>query len=145
MFSFGGNPPYLTRPLLYYTAQEKLIIQYARRHFTGYHALARSKNIPPITEGQAEALDALHFTAERYNLGLTFRRGDIQYINNLSIFHARDGFKDSETKKHALPFLSSSTIANTTNNPHQTASFTSLAEKRGTCLGNSGGIEAGVE
>lgn len=100
---FGGDPPYVTRPLLYYTTQQKLIIQYARRHFTGFHALPRSKDIPPITEGQAEALDALHFTAERYNLGLTFQRGDIQYINNLSIFHSRDGFKNSETKQYALP------------------------------------------
>lgn len=87
--------------MLYYTPQQKLIIQYARRHFTGFQTLPRSKGIPPITEGQAEALDALHFTAERFNLGLTFRRGDIQYINNLSIFHSRDAFRDSETKKYA--------------------------------------------
>ncbi|KAL0631035.1 hypothetical protein Q9L58_010111 [Maublancomyces gigas] len=98
----GNDPPYLSRPLLYYTTQQKLIIGYARRHFTGFDDLPRSKGIPPITEAQAEALDALHFTAERYNLGLTFRRGDIQYINNLSIFHSRDAFKDSGTKTRHL-------------------------------------------
>jgi alpha-ketoglutarate-dependent taurine dioxygenase len=74
---------------------EKLIIQYARRTFTGYQALVRNPEIPPISEAQAEALDALHFLAERFAVTLDFREGDIQYVNNLSIFHARDGFKDT--------------------------------------------------
>lgn len=101
-----GNPkkPYTTRPLLYYTPAtsdhpSNLIIQYARRTFTGFQALPRSPDIPPITEAQAEALDALHYTAERTALGLDFRQGDIQYINNLSIFHARDGFEDSDVQQ----------------------------------------------
>jgi alpha-ketoglutarate-dependent taurine dioxygenase len=95
---------YHLRPLLHYIPAdekggEKLIIQYARRTFTGYQALPRSPDIPPITEAQAEALDALHFLAERFALTLDFREGDIQYVNNLSIFHARDGFRDSPTKQ----------------------------------------------
>ena len=57
----------------------------------------------PITEAQAEALDALHFLSEKYSLGLNFQKGDIQYINNLSIFHARDGFQDDEV--HTLSFF----------------------------------------
>ncbi|KAG5652861.1 hypothetical protein H0H81_003360 [Sphagnurus paluster] len=85
--------PYTLRPLLYYD-NSHIIIQYARRYFTGFQGLPRSETIPPITEAQAEALDALHFIAERYALGLNFQKGDIQYINNLSIFHARDGFRD---------------------------------------------------
>lgn len=76
-----------------------MIIQYARRNFTGYWGLPRSANIPPITEAQAEALDALHYTAEKYAVSLDFLQGDIQYVNNLSIFHARAGFKDFEDKQ----------------------------------------------
>ncbi len=72
-----------------------MIIQYARRTFTGYMGLPRSSNIPSITEAQAEALDALHFLAEKHAVFLDFRQGDVQYVNNLSIFHARMGFKDS--------------------------------------------------
>ncbi|KAG6836311.1 hypothetical protein H0H93_009231 [Arthromyces matolae] len=87
--------PYSLRPLLYYL-DEKIIIQYARRYFTGFLGLPRSSTIPPLTEAQAEALDSLHFLAEKYSLGLNFQKGDIQYINNLSIFHARDGFRDNE-------------------------------------------------
>jgi len=77
-----------------------LIIQYARRTFTGYWGLPRSYNIPPITEAQAEALDALHYTAEKYAVVLDFKQGDIQYVNNLSIFHARGEFRDSPEKRY---------------------------------------------
>lgn len=97
--------PYTDRPLLHYQPPaegnpERLIIQYARRNFTGYWALPRSPNIPVITEAQAEALDALHFLAERFAVSLDFKQGDIQYVNNLSIFHARSGFKDSPEKQY---------------------------------------------
>jgi alpha-ketoglutarate-dependent taurine dioxygenase len=71
------------------------VIQYARRGFTGFLHLPRSSNIPPITEVQAEALDALHFLAEKFSVTLGFQKGDVQYVNNLSIFHARDGFVDA--------------------------------------------------
>jgi hypothetical protein len=101
-----GNPdsPYHLRPLLFHQpstspgSREHILIQYARRSFTGYQALPRSKDIPPITEAQAEVLDTLHFLAEKFHLGLDFRKGDVQYINNLSIFHARQGFRDEEGK-----------------------------------------------
>jgi hypothetical protein len=99
--SFSGQgKQYSTRPLIHHTPKtdtspERMIIQYARRTFTGYMALPRSSNIPPITEAQAEALDALHFLAEKHAVTLDFKRGDVQYANNLSIFHARDEFKDT--------------------------------------------------
>ncbi|QKX63827.1 uncharacterized protein TRUGW13939_10998 [Talaromyces rugulosus] len=106
---FGNkDKPYTTRPLLFHTPQtasapERVLIQYARRSFTGYQSLGRSPDIPPITEAQAEALDALHFLAEKYSVGLDFRAGDVQYVNNLSIFHARDGFVDTaETQRHLV-------------------------------------------
>jgi hypothetical protein len=102
---FGkAGKSYSSRPLLQYQPAngddpERLIIQYARRSFTGYWGLPRSSDIPPITEAQAEALDTLHFLAEKYAVALDFHQGDIQYVNNLSIFHARGGFVDSEEKQ----------------------------------------------
>ena len=47
----------------------------------------------------AEALDALHFTAEKSAAALDFHKGDIQFANNLNIFHARGGFRDSAEKQ----------------------------------------------
>jgi alpha-ketoglutarate-dependent taurine dioxygenase len=41
----------------------------------------------------------LHFTAEKFAVSLDFKEGDIQYVNNLSIFHARSGFQDSPEKQ----------------------------------------------
>ncbi|PKX92401.1 TauD/TfdA family dioxygenase [Aspergillus novofumigatus IBT 16806] len=81
---------------------ERVLIQYARRYFTGFLAQPRSANIPPITEAQAEALDALHFLAEEHSAALDFQKGDVQYINNLSIFHARKGFRDAPGKERHL-------------------------------------------
>ena len=99
---FGKTPQgYTSRPLLYHH-DNRIIIQYARRYFTGFQGLPRSPGIPPITEAQAEALDALHFLASRFSLGLNFQKGDIQFINNLSIFHARDAFRDDEKQQRHL-------------------------------------------
>lgn len=108
-YRFGktGPPGYTPRPLLYHQPAagnnpERVIIQYARRAFTGYWGLPRTANIPAITEAQAEALDAVHFTAEKHALALEFRPGDIQFVNNLSIFHARAGFRDSPDKQYVF-------------------------------------------
>lgn len=97
-----GNPkkPYTVKPLLFHqpatdTSEERIITQLARRTYVGYEDLPRSKKIPPITEAQAEALDALHFLGERFHIGLDLRQGDVQYINNLAVFHARDDFQDT--------------------------------------------------
>ncbi|KAJ5612642.1 hypothetical protein N7510_005836 [Penicillium lagena] len=104
-----NNPekPYTLRPLLYHqpataTTPERVLIQYARRYFTGFLSQPRSTDIPPITEAQAEALDALHFLAEKHSASLGFQKGDVQYINNLSIFHARNGFRDEPGKERYL-------------------------------------------
>ncbi|KAJ5135317.1 uncharacterized protein N7515_004595 [Penicillium bovifimosum] len=104
-----NNPtrPYTLRPLLYHqpateTTPERVLIQYARRYFTGFLAQPRSKDIPPISEAQAEALDALHFLAEEHSAALDFQKGDVQYVNNLSIFHARNGFTDGPGQERHL-------------------------------------------
>ncbi|KAJ5166932.1 uncharacterized protein N7482_005713 [Penicillium canariense] len=104
-----NNPkkPYTLRPLLYHqpataTSPERVLIQYARRYFTGFLAQPRSADIPPISEAQAEALDALHFLAEKHSASLDFQKGDVQYVNNLSIFHARNGFRDGPGRERHL-------------------------------------------
>lgn len=95
---------YGSRPLLYHqpateSIPERILLQYARRYFVGFGALPRSPEIPPITEAQAEVLDALHFLGERFCVSTGFERGDIQYVNNLAVFHARDGYRDTEEKR----------------------------------------------
>ncbi|KAF7305190.1 Clavaminate synthase-like protein [Mycena kentingensis (nom. inval.)] len=99
---FGGDPPYVERPVLY-NEDGHIVIQYSRRHFTGYGTQLRSPGIPPISEAQAEALDTLHFLAEKHSLGLNFQKGDIQYINSMGLLHARDAFvDDAEHTRHLV-------------------------------------------
>ncbi|TQN67358.1 Taurine hydroxylase-like protein SAT17 [Colletotrichum shisoi] len=84
------------------TTPQRVSLQYGRRYFVGFGALPRSSEIPPITEAQAEALDTLHFTGERFCVNTEFEKGDIQYVNNLSLFHARDGFVNQDEKQRHL-------------------------------------------
>lgn len=98
------SQPYTTTPLLFFQrstteSPQRVVLQYARRYFTGFGAMPRSPQIPAITEAQAEALDAIHYLGERFNVGLDFRQGDVQYVNNLAVFHARDGFTDSAVQQ----------------------------------------------
>lgn len=44
----------------------------------------------------------MHFLAEKHAVSLNFKKGDVQFANNLSIFHARDGFTNTEEKQRHL-------------------------------------------
>ncbi|KAJ3549656.1 hypothetical protein NM208_g396 [Fusarium decemcellulare] len=102
-----SDKQWMERPLLHLLpatekAPQRVALQYGRRYFVGFGALPRSQDIPPITEAQAEALDTLHFVGEKFCVNTEFQKGDIQYINNLNIFHARDGFVDGGGKQRHL-------------------------------------------
>lgn len=49
-----------------------------------------------MTEEQAEALDMVHFTAEKNSFSIQLERGDMQFLNNFAVFHARQAFIDDE-------------------------------------------------
>ncbi|OJJ84992.1 TauD/TfdA family dioxygenase [Aspergillus glaucus CBS 516.65] len=93
------------RPLLFYQpptdkAPERVIIQFSRRSFSGFGNVPQSKY---LTAAQAEALDALHFLADEFHISMKLRKGDIQYINNLAVLHARRNYvDDSEHRRHLL-------------------------------------------
>ncbi|KLU91232.1 taurine catabolism dioxygenase TauD [Magnaporthiopsis poae ATCC 64411] len=100
---------FFLRPLLYHqpgsadgAVPERVLLQYARRTLVGFGALPRGADVPAISEAQAEALDALHFLGERFHVATDFRKGDMQYVNNLAVFHARDGFVDTAEKRRHL-------------------------------------------
>ncbi|KAK7941017.1 Clavaminate synthase-like protein [Apiospora aurea] len=95
------------RPLMFHSeatdsGPERIALQYARRYFVGFGALPRSPDIPPISEAQADALDTLHFLGDKFCVKTDFQKGDMQYVNNLAVFHARNGFTDSPGKKRHL-------------------------------------------
>ncbi|KAJ4016263.1 hypothetical protein NW752_003386 [Fusarium irregulare] len=99
----NGTDKISSRPLIYHQSNpERILLQYARRYYVGFGSLPRGNHLAPISEAQAEALDTLHFLGERFSVSTDFQKGDMQYVNNLAIFHARDGFRDSEEKQRHL-------------------------------------------
>lgn len=67
-----------------YNHKGKIILKFSQRVLTG----------APLTEAQAEALDAVHFCALKHSLELSLRSGDICFIKNLTVMHSRSAFVD---------------------------------------------------
>jgi TfdA family taurine catabolism dioxygenase TauD len=54
--------------------------------------------VPRLTAAQAEALDLLHELAEELCFEMMFAPGDIQFVNNHVIYHARTEFEDDAAR-----------------------------------------------
>ncbi|MBV9583508.1 MAG: TauD/TfdA family dioxygenase [Alphaproteobacteria bacterium] len=54
----------------------------------------RRPEVPRLSAAQAEAIDLLHELAEELSFEMSFRPGDIQFVNNHVIYHARRAFED---------------------------------------------------
>ncbi|MCJ1422268.1 hypothetical protein MMC29_000148 [Sticta canariensis] len=56
-----------------------------------------------LSEEQKQALDKVQEIAKRVSIELDHKEGDIQFVNNFALLHARKGFKDStENSRHIL-------------------------------------------
>ncbi|KAF2489816.1 taurine catabolism dioxygenase TauD, TfdA family protein [Lophium mytilinum] len=90
-------------PILCHDAEaERVSFCFSRRQLTGSGLAPRPKTLPPLTDAQAEALDAVHFTANKHVLSIELQRGDMTFVNNLGIFHAREAFTDDVDKSRHL-------------------------------------------
>ncbi|KAJ3120514.1 hypothetical protein HK100_012756 [Physocladia obscura] len=100
--TFRGTPgKFAKRPLLFHE-NGRIIAAIARRSVTGYGIWGRHKSLPRATEEQKEALDTLHFLGRKHSLNIPIRRGDIQFLNNYEVFHAREAYTDSAEKQRHL-------------------------------------------
>ncbi|KAJ7508321.1 hypothetical protein B0H11DRAFT_2304022 [Mycena galericulata] len=101
--------PYYSRydtegsPIIHHV-EDRVIAQYARRpFFPFFEDQSVADNVPPLTKSQHLALDALHFTAESASLDIDLQPGDLEFFNNLTVFHARTASEDSaENIRHLL-------------------------------------------
>ncbi|KAL5360420.1 hypothetical protein BJX96DRAFT_184523 [Aspergillus floccosus] len=95
----------IRRPLIFRlnpsaTSPDGILIHFSRRSFSGFGAWSHSN---ALSVKQAEAMDALHFLAERFHIAMDLRKGDMQFVNNLSVLHARRSYTDSpEQRRHLL-------------------------------------------
>ncbi len=101
--SYGRTPPYYERACLYYY-EGKIILSFSRRLLVGHMPYeARSKGIPGLSEAQAEALDTVHFLAEKHAIHTSMQKGDMRFINNMGILHRREAFvNDAAHQRHLI-------------------------------------------
>jgi len=79
---------------------KEVISSYGRRPYFGFYEA--DADVPPLPTQKHLALDGLHFTAEQFSLDLNLQKGDLEYFNNLRVFHARTSSEDSEQNHRHL-------------------------------------------
>lgn len=102
--TFGHYPPFYKRPLLF-VEDGKPILNFSRRVITGNDASPRDPRAPPVTPAQLDAMDAVHFTAEKHSLSLEQHAGDMLFVNNFALLHSREAFEngdDDDQHRHLL-------------------------------------------
>lgn len=64
----------------------------------------RNPNLPVPTQAQLEAADAIQFTAMKNSITLPVVKGDMLFVNDMALFHAREGFDDGgiPLKRHLI-------------------------------------------
>ena len=103
VFDKHRTPAYWnTRALLFNFQGKGPGFCFSRRPITGSPTSPRSPGVPPMTEVQAEALDMVHFVGVKHQHTMKLQKGDIQLINNLAVFHARNGFRDAVNQRRHI-------------------------------------------
>ncbi|WRT70445.1 uncharacterized protein IL334_007443 [Kwoniella shivajii] len=88
------------RPLIHPVGKDQVVSVYSRRPYFGFFGVDQDNE--PLPENKHLALDAIHFTAEKSSLDLTLEKGDLEYVNNIVVYHARTSSEDSEKNQRHL-------------------------------------------
>ncbi|KAI2607811.1 Clavaminate synthase-like protein [Hypoxylon sp. NC1633] len=94
------GPPFVMCPLLESHDGHLLISMDPAR--IGPHPRARNSVIPNLTAEQQAALAILQKAAEKHQVQLDTQPGDIVFINNLGLLHARESYGDSDSSSRHL-------------------------------------------
>ncbi|CCT74741.1 uncharacterized protein FFUJ_10807 [Fusarium fujikuroi IMI 58289] len=80
-----------------------VLFRYSRYPILGWQR-KRNSELPAPSQKQMRALDAVQFIAQKNAMSLPIARGDMIFINDLAVFHARGKFKDGDAsmKRHLL-------------------------------------------
>ena len=72
---------------------DRLFVRYIRPYI---ESARRHPGVPPLTAGQREAFDLMDRMCHNpdFNVYMDFQPGDIQFINNYHVLHARTAFED---------------------------------------------------
>lgn len=92
-----GEPEGCVRLPLLYQDQKGPYFWLARGNLvSGTRAPKGTEQLPPLTLEQADALDAIHFAALKHCIKVAPQKGDIYFLNNLSVLHSRTAFRDDD-------------------------------------------------
>ncbi|PYH97888.1 taurine catabolism dioxygenase family protein [Aspergillus ellipticus CBS 707.79] len=97
-----GIPPEGVRLIHWF--QEKLLLNLSTRPFIGYAEVPdRDPNFPELTWEEREAFAGFNWVADQFSLTIKLQNGDIEWVNNLVLQHARAGYIDNpEEPRHLL-------------------------------------------
>ncbi|KAJ3038396.1 hypothetical protein HDV00_000740 [Rhizophlyctis rosea] len=93
-----GEAGYGVAPIAYYH-KDRFMFHYDRNFL---RTASRHAPVPPLSPIQIEAIDYLEALAEKNCLRMELNIGDIQFVHNHQILHARTSFRDSAEKTRHL-------------------------------------------
>jgi hypothetical protein len=102
MKAYEHHPPRHWR-LLQKSEPGKVLLRFSRYGVTGWQR-KRNPNLPEPTKAQLEALDAVSFTAMKNAFTLPATKGDLLFVNDMALMHAREAFDEGGQylKRHIL-------------------------------------------
>lgn len=68
----------------------------------GPHPSPSNKGTVSLTPGQQDAFESLQEAARKHQLHLDSQPGDIMFMNNLGVLHARHAYKDDKGERRHL-------------------------------------------
>ncbi|KAF2689291.1 taurine catabolism dioxygenase TauD [Lentithecium fluviatile CBS 122367] len=96
--------PYLELGPTLFFSKGKPIVQLVKAPLLGSSRIPRDASMPPLSAEQLHALHAVEELAKKHCVLLDRQKGDIQFVNNLSIMHARSAYGTSSKRstRHLL-------------------------------------------
>jgi Taurine catabolism dioxygenase TauD, TfdA family len=86
-------------------------MRFSRYGMTGWQE-ERNPQLPEPTPAQVEAIDAVQFIAAANTLRIALVDGDMLFVNDMALMHARDSFTENGQylKRHYLKMLFSDPV-----------------------------------
>ncbi|KAI1374758.1 Clavaminate synthase-like protein [Hypoxylon crocopeplum] len=102
---YSQFPP-VTRPMLHVSDSGNVMFTYSRFPMAGFNGKQRNPSLTPVNEAQIAAMDAVQYVMAKNAVPLPWRKGDIAFINDMAIMHARSSFTESGQgiQRHLLKF-----------------------------------------
>lgn len=98
---YAKYPP-LCVPFLHKAGSDKIVFRFSRYPLTGFQGLKRNTSLPSLTEAQTKAMDAVQFMAAANSIEVPMTKGDIIFVNDQAMLHARSSFSDKDSSQRHL-------------------------------------------